>query len=306
MKRGRLPLTALRSFEAAGRLGSFTAASQELFVSQAAISRQVRELETTLGKPLFERGHRRVTLTPAGRRLLESLTTAFDRMALSLDEIAGEPQRRTLVISSEPGFAASWLGPNLRRFNAAYPDIELTVDSDQRLIDFRHSQAEIAIRHSVDRDTWPRTKARKLTDVMLIAVAAPVLLAAGPPIRTAMDILLHPILHEENRDNWQTWLAAAGVDATVPAGPVYTDSALVLQGALRGDGIALVDRLHAAEALRNGALLRLFDHALPFGTFWIVARDFDHLTDQARAFIGWLDAMMVREDANQPNAAVLP
>lgn len=297
MKRGRLPLTALRSFEAAGRLGSFTAASQELFVSQAAISRQVRELETALGKPLFERGHRRVMLTPAGRRLLENLTAAFDRMAVSLDEIAGEPQRHALVISSEPGFAASWLAPNLRRFNAAYPDIDLTVDSDQRLIDFRNSGAEIAIRHSVDRDAWPRTEARKLADVMLIAVAAPVLLAAGPPVREAADILRYPVLHEENRDNWQNWLSGAGVGATVPAGPVYTDSALVLQGALRGDGIALVDRLHADEALQAGSLVRLFDHALPFGSFWIVARDFDQLSKPARAFIDWLETSVRRQAA---------
>ncbi|ATN34702.1 transcriptional regulator [Rhizobium sp. ACO-34A] len=289
MKRGRLPLTALRSFEAAGRLGSFTAASQELYVSQAAISRQVRELETTLGIPLFERGHRRVTLTQSGRQLLESLTSAFDSIVLTLDEIAGEPQRQALAISSEPGFAASWLAPNLRRFNAAYPDIDLTVDSDQRLIDFRNSGAEIAIRHSIDRDAWPRTEARKLIDVLLIAVTAPSLLVSGPPILTAKDILDRPILHEENRDNWQNWLSGVGVRTKVPAGPVYTDSALVLQGALRGDGIALVDRLHAEEALENGSLVQLFDHALPFGAFWIVARDFDHLSRPANAFIDWLE-----------------
>lgn len=298
MKRGRLPLTALRSFEAAGRLGSFTAASQELYVSLAAISRQVRELETILGKPLFERGHRRVTLTLPGRQLLESLTTAFDSIALTLDEIAGEPQRHALVISSEPGFAASWLAPNLRRFNAAYPDIDLTVDSDQRLIDFRNNGAEIAIRHSIDRDGWPRTEARKLIDVMLIAVAAPSLLGSAPPVLTARDILDRPILHEENRDNWQKWLSGVGIRAKVPAGPVYTDSALVLQGALRGDGIALVDRLHAEEAMQNGSLVQLFDHALPFGAFWIVARDFDHLSKPATAFVDWLETSIRQQVAD--------
>src|SRR5690349_19659508 len=129
MKRGRLPLTAMRSFEAAGRLLSFSRAAEELFVSQAAISRQVRELEAFVGKPLFERLHRRVVLTEAGRLLLEQLTASFDDLDRRLSQILAEPVRADLRVSVEPSFAAGWLVPRLHRFRQRHPDVDLSIES---------------------------------------------------------------------------------------------------------------------------------------------------------------------------------
>ena len=109
MRRGRLPLTALRSFESAGRLLSFSRAAEELFVTQAAISRQIRELETELGTRLFTRLHRRVSLTEAGAKLLLRVTGSFDAIDLALDEVRAAPEVTELVVSAEPGFApAGW------------------------------------------------------------------------------------------------------------------------------------------------------------------------------------------------------
>src|SRR5690606_37693902 len=116
MKRGRLPLTALRSFEAAGRLGSFTLAADELAVSQAAVSRQVKELEADLGRPLFERRHRAVRLTPAGQALLAVLSRSFDAIDASLSEVRGRRGGGLVEISAEPSFAACWLVPHLDDF----------------------------------------------------------------------------------------------------------------------------------------------------------------------------------------------
>lgn len=124
MKRGRLPLTALRSFEAAGRLASFTEAAAELFVSQAAISRQIRDLEALIGKPLFERHHRSVSLTADGEALLTVLTDSFDRIGESLDALSDAKRAGTLRVSAEPSFAGCWLVPHLAQFQAEHPEIE--------------------------------------------------------------------------------------------------------------------------------------------------------------------------------------
>ncbi len=114
MKRGRLPLTALRSFEAAARRLSFTLAAQDLFVSQAAISRQVRELELLVGQPLFERGHRAIALTEAGARLMAVVGPAFDAMDAGLEALMAAPV--ALSVSTDPTFAACWLVPHLGDF----------------------------------------------------------------------------------------------------------------------------------------------------------------------------------------------
>ena len=287
MKRGRLPLTALRSFEAAGRLQSITAAADELFVSAAAVSRQIRDLELQLGKPLFTRGHRSIALTDEGHSLLAVLTASFDTISEQLDQVSTSTARGALTISCEPSFAANWLGPRLSLFQQSEPDIDVTIDSDARLIDLRQGKVDIAIRHSLERDSWPRSQARHLTDVSLVAVAAPRLLD-GQTIVVASDVSHFSLLHEENRENWQRWFHAAGLSVPAKPGPIFTDGALVYQAALRGDGVALVDLKQAAPALAVGDLVQLSDIVIPSGDYFIVVRDFARLSAPAAAFVDWL------------------
>lgn len=289
MKRGRLPLTALRSFEAAGRLGSFTLAADELSVSQAAVSRQVKELEAELGKPLFERRHRSVRLTAAGRSLLDVLSRSFDAMDASLSEIRGRRGGGLLEISAEPSFAACWLVSHLEDFRAGHPEIDVAVDSDMRLIEFRTHEAEIAIRHGMDAKAWPRTEADPVVEVDLVPVIAPALLVSGPPLRTPADLLAHTLLHEENRSVWERWFAAAGVEG-VPLGraQIFAEGNLVLQAVLRGHGVALVDRFLAAEDIAAGRIVQPFDLSIRHGAYWLVARSFKRLSPEARAFRQWL------------------
>ncbi|MCD1265157.1 transcriptional regulator [Shinella sumterensis] len=289
MKRGRLPLTALRSFEAAGRLGSFTLAADELSVSQAAVSRQVKELEAELGKPLFERRHRSVRLTAAGRSLLDVLSRSFDAMDTSLSEIRGRRGGGLLEISAEPSFAACWLVSHLEDFRAGHPEIDVAVDSDMRLIEFRTHEAEIAIRHGMDAKAWPRTEADLVVEVDLVPVIAPTLLASGPPLRTPADLLAHTLLHEENRSVWERWFSTAGVEG-VPLGraQIFAEGNLVLQAVLRGHGVALVDRFLAAEDIAAGRIVQPFDLSIRHGAYWLVARSFKRLSPEARAFRQWL------------------
>ena len=230
MKRGRLPLTALRSFEVAGRLLSFTGAAEELFVSQAAVSRQIRELEAALGHDLFERLHRSVMLTPDGEALLEVLTESFDRIDARLAEIMARDAVRRVTVSVEPTFAALWLVPNLIEFRTLFPDIEVRIESDPRVIEFRANQAVLAIRQSGSTARWPRTEAKRLIETVMVPVLAPSLLAGRATLRVPEDLKQFELLHEENRRAWADWFRLAGVpDDRSDRGPMLADGALVLQ-----------------------------------------------------------------------------
>ncbi|WP_077960552.1 LysR substrate-binding domain-containing protein [Ensifer adhaerens] len=290
MKRGRLPLTALRSFEAAGRLESFTLAASELFVSQAAISRQVRELEELIGRPLFERLHRGVRLTADGEALLGTLTAAFDMVGESLDALSGRRFSQTLKVSAEPSFAGCWLVPHLQEFQEAHPEIDLVIDADPRLSEFRSGEADIAIRHSLTAERWPRVEARPLARVEMIPVIAPALARAGRPLDRPEDLLQHALLHEDNRALWEQWFAAAGAaPVKLERGAIFADGAMVLQATLRGNGVGLLDRDHALDDLAAGRLIRPFDVSVPYGAFFLVARRFETLSDAAQAFVAWIE-----------------
>lgn len=288
MKRGRLPLTALRSFEVAGRLQSFTLAAGELFISQAAVSRQVRELEALVGQPLFTRGHRSVTLTPTGATLLSVLTDAFDTIGDRLDTMRDQEKTANLGISVEPSFAACWLVPNLPAFQKDNPDIDISIDADSRLVEFRRHEASLAIRHSATATSWPRVESRHLCDVVLTPALSPELLAKGPPVESPADLMAYDFLHEENRDLWHQWFLNAGLPLRPERGLIYADGGLVRQAATRGQGVALVDTLFAKGDIAEGLLIRPFETTLPYGSYWLVARSFLALSPAAKRFADWL------------------
>lgn len=301
MKRGRLPLTALRSFESAGRHLSFSRAADELFVSQAAISRQIRDLESLLGTPLFERLHRRVILTEAGDRLLAQMTRSFDAIDAVVTEIADAGNARTVRVSVEPALAAAWLVPRLDRFRKLHPDIDVLIDFNPRVIDFHAGSAELALRYSAERTTWPGTDAERLVALNDAPMLSPKLLQHGPPIASAADLRQHTLLHEENRRYWENWFAAAGApDLAAPArGPLLADMALVLQAALRGHGVALGCTFLAHDDLAAGALIMPFETSIPAGAYWLCARDLKSLAAPARAFADWVRAEVARAAVNK-------
>jgi LysR family glycine cleavage system transcriptional activator len=289
MKRGRLPLTALRSFESAGRLKSFTAAAEELFVSQAAISRQIRDLESQLGRPLFERVHRGVVLTEHGAHLLAVLTASFDNIDQTLSDVSQATEVSQVTISSEPTFAALWLVPHLQQFRDLYPHVDVTIESDPRLIEFRANQAEIAIRFSDSRASWPRTETVRLVDTFMVPVASPDLMSGNRPIKMPDDFFRQTLLHDENRDIWSRWFRLAGLEPPQnERGPVFADGALVLQAVLRGHGVGLIDELFAREEVAAGRIVALFDVDYPCGAYFLAARNFLRLSPGAKSFVDWI------------------
>lgn len=289
MRRGRLPLTALRSFEAAGRHLSFSRAAEELLVSQAAISRQVRELEAFVGQALFERLHRRVALTETGRTLLTQLTKSFDDIDRQLTGILAMRAQDVVTISVEPSFGRAWLVPRLDRFRAVRTDIDLSVDIDSRVIEFRSHEAQLAVRHSVSNGTWPRTQSQHLADVAVTPMLSPALLESGPRLYEPTDLRHYTLLHEENRDRWSRWFEATGTEDLAPhRGPIFPDGALAIQAAVLGQGVALGDTLLAARELETRQLVAPFASEVPDGSYWLVAPDLDRLSEPARAFAEWV------------------
>ncbi len=290
MKRGRLPLTALRSFEAAGRLESFTQAAEELFVSQAAISRQVRELETLLGTALFTRHHRKVRLSAEGARLLETLATAFDTIDARLEEVRATKPATLLTVNAEPCFAGCWLVPHLADFRALHPQIDVSVESEARLVEFRSDTAELTIRYSTTVSAWPRAQARHLCDITMVPAVSPEIAREGTVFKVPADLLAYTLLHEETRDVWARWFSAAGLapGAEVMRGPIFADGSLTLQAALRGHGVALVDTALTRDDLDAGRIVQPFDISIPHGAYFLVARDFSQLSPEASALATWI------------------
>lgn len=288
MKRGRLPLTALRAFESAGRLGGFSKAAEELYVSQAAISRQIRELESLIGQPLFTRIHRGVELTEKGRALLAEVTLSFDRIDAALAD-AGQQLAGSVKVSAEPTFAALWLAPHIQEFRHLHPEIDVEIDADPRLAEFRGGGLDLAIRHSRGPTSWARVEANRLLQTRSRPVMTRDFIDRHQ-IASPADLAIHPLLHEENRSGWSDWFRIVGVEPPAEKGTVFADGGMALQAALRSHGAALFDLRMIDGELASGALLAPFDKDCDCGAYFIVARAFAALSPAARAFTDWIEA----------------
>lgn len=292
----RLPsLPALRAFEAAARNASFSKGAEELFVTQAAISRSVRELEAWLGRRLFRRLHRKVELTEEGLALLQLLRHSFDELDLLLRKLR-EPKPRTLTLSVEPGFAAWWLTPRLDRFGRAHPDIDVMLQSTPAVVDL-DGNVDLAIRYSLTATAWPGTESVHLATVNASAVLSRKLLR-GKKLRRPEDLLAFRLLHEDTRKRWESWFAAAGIaELHLEAGPLFNDPGLILDAAIRGHGVALADDVLAHDALVAGELIRPFGVTIPAGAYWLVRAPGWAGNPAAQVFEEWLLATFRTPDA---------
>lgn len=263
------PFTALRTFEAAARLLSFTKAAEELFVTQAAVSRQVRELEDRLGIPLFHRLHRHVKLTPEGAKLAEHLTASFDALAHAVEAIV-DPGTETLRVSVEPALAARWLAPRLNRYHAAHPGIHVALSSTDALVKVGWD-ADLAIRWSKVETSWVGAIAEELIKVEAFPVMAPSMRGVGWPLKQPSDMLGLTLLFDDDRSLWTRWFEKAGVtDVSLPRGPVFSDLALALDAAARGEGIALGETALVAEDLASGRLTKPFSLSVELGCYFLL------------------------------------
>jgi LysR family glycine cleavage system transcriptional activator len=287
----RLPsLNALKAFEAAARHESFSDAAAELFVTHAAISRHIRDLEEWLGTELFVRTGRGVTLTEAGRNFGSRLTSLFDQIADATREAAAVGDARLLRVSVEPALASRWLVPRLGRFRVLHPDIELAIDATAKLVNFRAGEADIGMRYG--RGGWEDVDAVKLADSFSFPVCAPSLVEKEGKMKPA-DLGRFTLLHEERKQWWEDWLRAAGVVSGVDwRGPVF-QAHLAIEAAEAGQGFALGDQILCMDSILEGWLIRPFNIDIrDYGSYWIVRAKGSRESAPARAFREWVMAEM--------------
>lgn len=287
MTRRLPPLTALRAFEAAARHCSFTRAATELHVTQTAISHQIKQLEEWLELKLFERHGHALSLTVEGKAYLPDLSATLDALAAATDRLTGQPAGGVLRITALPSFAAKWLLPRLGRFRSAHPQIELHIDSALEVHDFSGGGYDLAIRLGLGR--WPGLRADLISSEWLSPLCSPAL-AAQRPLQTPADLGLHTLLHDQPRDLWPRWLALAGAgEIDAQAGPGFSDSSLVLQAAIDGNGVALGRVFLAADDIAAGRLLKPFAQNLPNDySYWLVYPKSAAAKPRIEIFRDWL------------------
>ncbi len=277
-------LDGLRAFEAAARLGSFTAAGDELHVSPAAISRLVRLLEARTGTPLFERTANRLRLTPAGRLYQSGLTPLFDSIEGLTARVIASAKAPVLTIGVGPTFAVRWLIPRLATFQIEHPDIEVRFATGGAAADFN--------------DDW--TCGIKLGDGQHPDFSAEPLFAADlVPVCTqalAADIGKASSLTGENLlrvghapDDWQRWFAAKGLDVIEPKGATFEFYGHAIQAAADGLGVAMGLRPYIDDDIAAGRLVAPFEGPVSKGMSWYLVYRPDHARNAAfKAFRDWI------------------
>ncbi len=305
------PLNALRAFEAAARHLSFTKAAHELSVTPAAVSQQVRSLESHLGVTLFRRRNRSLLLTDAAQACLPFMREGFDRLAEGVDRLRSANTGGVLAVSVAPSFASKWLVPRLGRFSQAHPDIEVWVSSSMELVDFNRDDVDLAIRYGTGR--YPGVKVERLLSEYVFPVCSPKLLEGAQPLRTPDDLCNYPLLHDDSPDDddscpdWTMWLKAAAVSCVDAArGPRFNQSSLVLEAAASGRGVALAKSALASGDIAEGRLVKPFETTLPIDfAYYMLCPESKLTLPKVATFRAWLIEMARAEagDSSQPVAA---
>lgn len=291
-------LNALRAFEASARHQSFSAAASELNVTPAAIGQLVRSLEEWLGMPLFHRsssGRARLALTEVAERALPDIRAGFDRLNLGLARLKEGSANGVLTVTVSPAFAAKWLLPRIDRFQSAWPDTDVRLDTSLKLLDFAAQGIDIGVRYGTG--AWAGLTAEKLMDEELYPVCSPALLPRNRRLRKPADLAGQTLIHDQSVERsvgfatWEAWLDAAGVKGvSTKRGLRINNSAAVLQAAIDGHGVALARSVMARDDLAAGRLVRLFPNLTLTSelAYYVVYRPECCALPKLAAFRDWL------------------
>lgn len=289
----RIPLQALQHFVIAARLGNLTRAAETLNLTVSALSHQMRQLEQRLGYPVLLRQPRGVAVTAEGQRLLEQIGPHLDAIGLAVQPFAARHDR-VLTVSALPSMASNWLVPRLGSFVAAHPEMELSLESSERLTDFeRHLQIDAALR--VGAGQWSGLQAEPLFDEWLVPMASPSLVermggVAGRPLSQ------WPLLGDPDGE-WQRWFALAGDTPPARYVALLNDSEAHHRAALDGFGVALGRVTRARLLLDSGQLIALSPHRLKTRwSHWLVYPPRSASHQGFLAFRAWLHAQAREHD----------
>ncbi|WP_063653341.1 transcriptional regulator GcvA [Aliivibrio fischeri] len=288
MSRRLPPLNSLRVFEAAARHLSFTRAAEELFVTQAAVSHQIKALEEFLGLKLFRRRNRSLLLTEEGQSYFLDIKEIFSSLSEATDKVLERSAKGALTISLPPSFAIQWLVPRLSDFNNQEPDIDVrikAVDMDEGSLT---EDVDVAIYYG--RGNWPGLRVELLYQEQLLPLCSPQVLLNEKPLATINDLRFHTLLHDTSRKDWKQFVKhyeLAGMN--VNQGPIFSHSTMVLQAAAHGQGIALGNNVLAQPELDAGRLVAPFEEVLVSkNAFYLVCNEKQADTGRIATFREWI------------------
>jgi len=298
------PLNSLRVFESAARHMSFSKAADELFVTKAAVSHQIKALEDHLGFPLFDRKNRSIELTEAAKVALPKLREAFSTLSEAVQLMRRYTEPASVNVCMAPSFAAKWLVPRLHKFSGAHPEIDMEITGDDTLISSRDSSANMDDWFRSDKidviirfgsGNYPGYRVDKLFDVNAVPLCSPKLLTEGEhPLETPDDLRHHTLLHDDTgyngRPSWAKWLEVAGVEGIdAKRGLHFNHVSLVLAGAIDEQGVGLSMEPLAQNDIDAGRLCIPFDLKLPLENAYHVIRPVKESGDESvEAFVTWL------------------
>ena len=289
------PLNALRAFEAIARHLSFAKAADELHVTPAALSHQIRALEEQLGLPLFHRRTRAIELTDAGRLIYPGLHAGFESVRGAMAQLDRSRDGNVLVISATPGLVAKWLMPRLWRFLHAHPDIDARVSASLKIADFAAEGVDVAIRLS--KENHPELYAERLFNDSVLPVCSPRLVEQG--LRSPADLPRFPLIHYDIPMSmrapplWADWFAVAGLQGDATRGLKVNVADHALDAAVAGAGVSLSFKLIASDDVHSGRLVTPFGPELPLASGYnFVCPKGHEKRPNVRAFRDWLFAEM--------------
>lgn len=300
------PLNALRTFEAVARLKSFTKAADELYVTRAAVSHQIKNLEEFLGFPLIKRHTRSISLTPAGEAALPKLREGFNNLSDAVHLMQSHLSNTNINVWMAPSFASKWLIPRLNRFSKLHPDIDMQISGNAALVDsseksthfmeelFRSNDVDVIVRFG--SGDYPGCRVQKLFSVEAVPLCSPQLRDDPEhPLRTPEDLKHHTLLHDKTdyigRPEWGKWLKAAKIEGIdVKRGLKFNHVSLAMEAAMDGQGVLMSIEALAKHDIEAGRLCIPFDLSMPLEMSYYIIRPESAESNQhaVEAFIGWI------------------
>lgn len=282
------PLNAIRAFEASARQLSFTKAAEELFVTQAAISHQIKALEDNLGIKLFMRKNRSLLLTEEGQSYYLDIKDVFNALHDATERLLARGEKGAITVSLQPSFAIQWLVPRLNTFNLLHPDIDVRIKAVDQPENSLTEDVDLAIYYG--RGRWKGIHAEQLHTEYLIPVCSPLLLDGKKPLNSIEDLANHTLLHDTSRRDWKRWFKHVNVKGgNVNHGPIFSHSAMVLQAAIHGQGVALAHSVLAKPDIDSGRLVCPFKEVLiSKNSYYIVCREQQLELGKITAFREWV------------------
>lgn len=281
-----ISLNALRAFEHSARHLSFTRAAQELCVTQAAVSHQIKGLEAQLGVALFRRTTRGLVLTDEGAALAPALAEAFERIERGLEVLSQGGPREVLTIGVVSGFALGFLIERLKGFRARCPFVDLRILTNNNKVDLYAESLDGAIRFG--DGAWRGVEAVRLRGAPMTPLASAELAAQ---LKAPMDLARAPLLRSYRQQDWPAWLARAGCAQIVARGPMFDASHLMVQAALLGEGVALAPPSMFARELASGRLVQPFALEVDVGAYYLTRLLSKPVSPAFAAFQDWLSGV---------------